>query len=126
MSDASTISLRSPSSGRPRRSDRARRFSAPSTDPEFLDRGQRAYLGKGLWSRRLTDPALTVDEVPQVDAVLLSHLHGDHFDRVARKELLLGELPVVTTPQAARPAKLLGLHLPEGLPRERQVELAHG
>lgn len=27
------------------------------TDPNFLHRGQRAYLGKGLWSRRLTEPA---------------------------------------------------------------------
>ena len=26
------------------------------TDPNFLHRGQRAYLGKGLWSRRLTEP----------------------------------------------------------------------
>ena len=23
------------------------------TDPNFLHRGQRAYLGKGLWSKRL-------------------------------------------------------------------------
>jgi ribonuclease BN (tRNA processing enzyme) len=49
------------------------------TDPNFLHRGQRAYLGKGLWSRRLTDPAVTVGELPSLDAVVLSHLHGDHF-----------------------------------------------
>ena len=34
------------------------------TDPNFLHRGQRAYLGKGLWSRRLTDPALSPDALP--------------------------------------------------------------
>ncbi|WP_067965466.1 MBL fold metallo-hydrolase [Nocardiopsis trehalosi] len=71
------------------------------TDPNFLHRGQFAYLGKGLVSRRRTDPALRVDGLPRLDAVLLSHLHGDHFDRVARRGLDHG-LPVVTTPQAAR------------------------
>jgi hypothetical protein len=25
--------------------------------------------------------------VPQLTTVLLSHLHGDHFDRIARREL---------------------------------------
>jgi L-ascorbate metabolism protein UlaG (beta-lactamase superfamily) len=57
------------------------------TDPNFIRRGQRAYLGKGLWSRRLQDPALGIDELPPLDAVVLSHLHGDHFDRVARRGL---------------------------------------
>ena len=71
------------------------------TDPNFLGRGQRAYLGKGLWSRRLTEPACGVDELPTLDAVVLSHLHGDHFDRVARKGLDR-EPPVVTTQAAAR------------------------
>src|SRR4051812_48277071 len=39
------------------------------TDPNFLHRGQRAYLGKGLWSRRLTDPAIEPEDVPTLDAV---------------------------------------------------------
>jgi L-ascorbate metabolism protein UlaG (beta-lactamase superfamily) len=69
------------------------------TDPNFLHRGQRAYLGKGLWSRRLTEPSLTVDALPELDAVVLSHLHGDHFDRVARAGLARSA-PVVTTPHA--------------------------
>jgi L-ascorbate metabolism protein UlaG (beta-lactamase superfamily) len=71
------------------------------TDPNFLRRGQRAYLGKGLWSRRLTDPAMQPEELPALDAVVLSHLHGDHFDRVARRRLAR-EQPVLTTPAAAR------------------------
>ncbi len=71
------------------------------TDPNFLHRGQRAYLGKGLWSRRLTDPAMTVEDLPGLDAVVLSHLHGDHFDRVA-KAGLDRSAPVLTTPAAAR------------------------
>jgi L-ascorbate metabolism protein UlaG (beta-lactamase superfamily) len=34
------------------------------TDPNFLHRGQRAYLGYGLTSKRLTEPALQPDELP--------------------------------------------------------------
>jgi len=71
------------------------------TDPNFLHRGQRAYLGKGLWSRRLTEPALDIDQLPPLDLLVLSHLHGDHFDRVARRGLAR-DVPVVTTPAAAR------------------------
>jgi L-ascorbate metabolism protein UlaG (beta-lactamase superfamily) len=71
------------------------------TDPNFLHRGQRAYLGKGMWSRRRTEPALQPDQLPELDAVVLSHLHGDHFDRVARRGLDKS-LPVFTTSQAAR------------------------
>ena len=70
------------------------------TDPNFLHRGQYAYLGRGLASRRLTEPALSVDELPSLDVVVLSHLHGDHFDRVARRGLTRGA-PIVTTPHAA-------------------------
>ena len=71
------------------------------TDPNFLHRGQRAYLGKGLWSRRLTEPAMQPGELPGLDAVVLSHLHGDHFDRVARRHLARDQ-PVMTTTAAAR------------------------
>lgn len=71
------------------------------TDPNFLHRGQRAYLGKGLWSRRLTEPSLQPADLPEVDVLVLSHLHGDHFDRVARAELDRS-LPLVSTPAAAR------------------------
>jgi L-ascorbate metabolism protein UlaG (beta-lactamase superfamily) len=71
------------------------------TDPNFLHRGERAYLGYGLWSRRLTEPALAPAQLPPVDVILLSHLHGDHWDRRSRRELDHA-LPVVTTPHAAR------------------------
>src|SRR5918912_3805634 len=71
------------------------------TDPNFLHRGQRAYLGYGLSSVRRTEPALDVSDLPPLDAVVLSHLHGDHWDRVAARELD-SDLPVFTTPQAAR------------------------
>ncbi|MEW2412849.1 MBL fold metallo-hydrolase [Streptomyces sp. NPDC046866] len=71
------------------------------TDPNFLHRGQYAYLGNGLVSRRLHDPSRSAEGLPALDAVVLSHLHGDHFDRVARRGLDHG-VPVFTTPHAAR------------------------
>jgi L-ascorbate metabolism protein UlaG (beta-lactamase superfamily) len=84
------------------------------TDPNFLHRGQRAYLGKGLWSRRLTDPALEPEDLPALDTVVLSHLHGDHFDRVARRRLDRA-VPVVTTEPAADRLRKWGFAA-EGLP----------
>jgi L-ascorbate metabolism protein UlaG (beta-lactamase superfamily) len=49
------------------------------TDPNFLHRGQRAYLGKGLWSRRLTEPAMQPAELPALDAVVpeIAQRHPD-------------------------------------------------
>jgi L-ascorbate metabolism protein UlaG (beta-lactamase superfamily) len=71
------------------------------TDPNFIRRGQRVYLGKGLWAKRLTEPALQPTQLPALDAILLSHLHGDHWDRVAHRSLDR-TLPVLTTQAAAR------------------------
>jgi L-ascorbate metabolism protein UlaG (beta-lactamase superfamily) len=84
------------------------------TDPNFLHRGQRAYLGKGLWSRRLTEPSLQPDELPPIDAVVLSHLHGDHFDRVARRGLAR-DLPIVTTRQAEGRLRRWGFEQAQGV-----------
>ena len=71
------------------------------TDPNFLHQGQRAYLGYGLVSKRLQEPALDVGMLPPLDAVVLSHMHGDHWDRVAQAGLD-HDLPVLTTPHAAK------------------------
>ncbi|GHE09143.1 MBL fold metallo-hydrolase [Klenkia taihuensis] len=71
------------------------------TDPNFLHRGERARLGYGLSSRRLTDPALQPDDLPELDAVLLSHMHGDHWDRRATRGLPKPSR-VLTTPEASR------------------------
>jgi L-ascorbate metabolism protein UlaG (beta-lactamase superfamily) len=70
------------------------------TDPNFVHRGQWVYLGYGLASQRRTEPAMQPADLPPLDGVLLSHLHADHFDRVAKAQLDRA-LPIVTTPHAA-------------------------
>jgi L-ascorbate metabolism protein UlaG (beta-lactamase superfamily) len=71
------------------------------TDPNFLHHGQWSYFGQGLFSRRRTEPAAQPADLPPLTAVVLSHLHGDHFDRVARRELDR-EVPILTTGHAAK------------------------
>ena len=84
------------------------------TDPNFVRRGQRVHLGYGLRSKRLLDPALTPAELPPYDALVLSHLHGDHFDGVARRELPR-QPPVVTTTAAASTLRRWGFDGAMGL-----------
>src|SRR5579875_922829 len=93
------------------------------TDPNFLHRGQRAYLGLGLTSKRLRDPALDVAELPALDGIVLSHMHGDHWDRVA-KHRLDHDLPIVTTPKAARALHRQRFANAEGLATWQSTTLA--
>ncbi|WP_433305667.1 MBL fold metallo-hydrolase [Actinoplanes sp. CA-030573] len=71
------------------------------TDPAFGAAGSRVPLGWGMWTKRVRDPALDALEGAEPDAVVLSHLHGDHFDGAARQRLDPA-LPILTTPQAER------------------------
>jgi L-ascorbate metabolism protein UlaG (beta-lactamase superfamily) len=71
------------------------------TDPNFLHAGDHVHLGYGLTSRRVTNPAVEVEDLPPLDFVLLSHLHGDHFDRVAERKLNKAT-PIVSTRHATR------------------------
>jgi L-ascorbate metabolism protein UlaG (beta-lactamase superfamily) len=95
------------------------------TDPNFLHKGERAYLGRGLFSKRLTEPALGIDELPPLDAVLLSHLHGDHWDRRARAGLERS-LPIITTRHAARRLRLQGFDHAVALDTWASHELQRG
>jgi L-ascorbate metabolism protein UlaG (beta-lactamase superfamily) len=70
------------------------------TDPNFLHAGDHVHLGYGLTSERLTEPAIDIDEMPPVDFCVLSHYHGDHFDRLV-EEKLRKDLPIITTEHAA-------------------------
>ncbi|KAF4343334.1 metallo-hydrolase oxidoreductase [Fusarium beomiforme] len=69
------------------------------TDPNFLHAGDHVHLGPGVTARRQTDPAVGLDELPSLDAILLSHYHEDHFDRLV-EESLNKDFLIVTTPHA--------------------------
>jgi L-ascorbate metabolism protein UlaG (beta-lactamase superfamily) len=71
------------------------------TDPNFLHAGDHVHLGYGLTSKRLTNPAVEIEDLPPLDFVLLSHLHGDHFDRVAERRLNKAT-PIISTRHATR------------------------
>ncbi len=70
------------------------------TDPTFIHKHQQTWLGGGLHTTRLTDPAMELEDLPPLDLILLSHFHGDHFDEVAERDLD-HTLPIVTPPQSA-------------------------
>ncbi len=74
------------------------------TDPNFLHAGDHAHLGYGLTSKRLTEPAIDIEELPPIDFCVLSHYHGDHFDQIV-EEKLRKDLPIVTTAHAAEKLK---------------------
>jgi L-ascorbate metabolism protein UlaG (beta-lactamase superfamily) len=84
------------------------------TDPNFLHAGDHVHLGYGMTSERLTEPALEIDELPPVDFVVLSHYHGDHFDRIAERRLDK-RLPILTTNHAAAALRAKGFREARGL-----------
>jgi L-ascorbate metabolism protein UlaG (beta-lactamase superfamily) len=77
------------------------------TDPNFLHQGDHVHLGYGLISRRRTNPAVEIEDLPSLDFVLLSHIHGDHFDRVAERKLNRAT-PIVSTRHAVAYLKRKG------------------
>ncbi len=77
------------------------------TDPNFLHQGDHVHLGYGLISRRQTNPAVEIEDLPPLDFVLLSHMHGDHFDRVAERKLNKAT-PIVSTRHAVAYLKRKG------------------
>ncbi len=84
------------------------------TDPVFSDRaGPLGWLGP----RRVRPPAVPMDALPPVDAVLLSHNHYDHMDvpslrRLARRH---GVPQVVTGLGNGRPLRRAGFDAVEEL-----------
>jgi L-ascorbate metabolism protein UlaG (beta-lactamase superfamily) len=77
------------------------------TDPNFLHAGDHVHLGYGLTAERLTNPAIEIEDLPALDFCVLSHYHGDHFDRIV-EERLQKDLPIITTEHAASELKEKG------------------
>src|SRR5882724_3114279 len=50
------------------------------TDPVLLSRIGIPLPFTAIGPKRLTRPALTVEELPAIDLILLSHAHFDHID----------------------------------------------
>ncbi|KAL7907473.1 Metallo-hydrolase/oxidoreductase [Trichoderma velutinum] len=69
------------------------------TDPNFLHAGDHVHLGPGVTSQRKTNPAVELEKLPQMDCILLSHYHEDHFDRLV-EDSINRDFPIITTPHA--------------------------
>jgi L-ascorbate metabolism protein UlaG (beta-lactamase superfamily) len=95
------------------------------TDPNFLHAGDHVHLGYGLTAERLTNPALEIEDLPPLDFCVLSHYHGDHFDRVA-EERLQKDLPIITTDHAASELKDKGFTAPVALDTWDAVTVVKG
>jgi len=74
------------------------------TDPNFLHAGDHVHLGYGITSKRITEPAIDIENLPPIDFCILSHYHGDHFDQLV-EEKLRKDLPIITTKHAANELK---------------------
>lgn len=111
--------------------------SVPPVDLKSLT-GDHVHLGPGVTAQRKTNPAVSMDELPSIDAILLSHFHEgrtndrsqlgtllfyilslssflpDHFDKHVQ-ERLRKDLPIITTIEACKPLAQLGFSEVTGL-----------
>jgi L-ascorbate metabolism protein UlaG (beta-lactamase superfamily) len=72
------------------------------TDPTFDPPGRRYFFGWGTVSRKLAGPAIAANDLPPIDAVLLTHdHHGDNLDPAGRA-LLPSAGVIVTTASGAK------------------------
>jgi L-ascorbate metabolism protein UlaG (beta-lactamase superfamily) len=73
------------------------------TDPTFDAPGRRYHFGWGTTSRKVAGPAVAVDVIAPIDAVLLTHdQHADNLDAAGRALLPSVGSVVTTTAAAAR------------------------
>lgn len=89
------------------------------TDPALYHGGELIHLGWGLFSRRKIPPA--TDAIGDVDAVLLTHTHLDHFDQAA-VEFLGKKVPVFTNVKDASKLRKQGFTNVTGLELDEEIE----
>src|SRR4051812_44624472 len=95
------------------------------TDPNFLHKGGHVHLGYGLTSERRTEPAISIEQLPPIDLVVLSHFHGDHFDQVVQQKLDRN-IPIITTPDATQNLKSLGFKATHALATWQSLNVSKG
>ena len=76
-------------------------------DPWLAAKGEgKSYSGRG--PSPLVDLPVSVDELLEgIDAVLISHLHSDHFDEVAQR-LLPKAMPILCHERDSDPIRAMG------------------
>ncbi len=96
------------------------------TDPNFIRRGESLRMGYLMHATRLTEPALRIEDLPALDVVVVSHIHQDHFDTVARHRLDRS-LPIISTPQGAGVLRRYGFRNTHALRPWQSIEFwKHG
>ena len=95
------------------------------TDPNFLDKSEHVKLGYGLTSERKTNPAISFEDLPPIDLVVLSHFHDDHFDKKVQ-ERLKRSTPIISTKEAGERLKRMGFTHTFGLSTWDRVDVAKG
>src|SRR6185295_9436741 len=95
------------------------------TDPNFLHKGDHVHLGYGMTAERLTEPAISLEQLPPLDFVLLSHMHGDQIDHLV-SERLDRKLPILTTKHAAAVLKARGFERPIAFDTWDTIEVTKG
>ncbi|MEO8129236.1 MAG: MBL fold metallo-hydrolase [Bryobacteraceae bacterium] len=71
------------------------------TDPVFSDRAGVNLGVTTLGVKRLVAPALEISDLPEVDLILLSHAHMDHFDLPSLRRLESKQVDVITAAQTS-------------------------
>ncbi len=71
------------------------------TDPVFSERVGIDLGVATVGLKRLVAPALPLEALPQVDLIVLSHAHFDHFDTPTLRLLASARTSVVTAPQTS-------------------------
>ncbi|MEL7237792.1 MAG: MBL fold metallo-hydrolase, partial [Planctomycetota bacterium] len=69
------------------------------TDPVFHPRVGLGYVLGTIGPRRFQAPAMSIEQLPPLDAIVVSHAHFDHLDRPSLWKLsrTMPEVPVITS-----------------------------